>query len=102
MAHVTHSSVAIVPRRGYSTFRHVAITPRCHVLEAQHVIFAAFAKHFGIGVADTTFRRGNVSTFHVAMATKCKTEIGLSNFSTRLVTSMWLLSMNFIQGVDLD
>ena len=32
VAHVARSNVAVMPRSGYTAFRHVAVTPRFHVL----------------------------------------------------------------------
>ena len=46
VADVTRSNVAVTPRSSYSTFRHVAVTPRFHVLDAQKdVISAAIWRH---------------------------------------------------------
>ena len=69
--HVTHSNVAVAPRSN------VADTPRSgyatlpRVGSAKRHLHCSFASCFWICVADTTLRRGNVSTFHIASASKC-------------------------------
>ena len=64
------SNAAVTPRTGYSTFCHVAATPRFHALEAQNVIFAAVWRHVSGFALRTCFVWGNVFTFRFAAATE--------------------------------